>query len=150
MAKRMWKLRKGVWAGITPSGRRVVGSKSEVARAVKGSRKTKSKSRSRNKTTKRRRISLPRKRSRRYGFGVRSFFKLVRLGSLFAPAAAVALDSSLDNKGKVNRAIAWYTGYSMTENKFRWEDLKRGWLPFVVVSLFTTLIQKINGIIRRL
>ena len=148
MAK-YWKIRKGVWGYVTPSGRRgIAKSETEAKRLVGESRKNKKS----NKNPKRRRFSLPRRRRprRRYGFGVRSIFKIVRWGSLAAPAAVVAMDSSLDWHGKINRIVSWYTGYSPAEQKFRWEDLKRGWLPYVVVSLFTTFIQKINGIIRRL
>jgi len=150
VAKRMWKLRKGVWAGITPSGKRVVGSKSEVSRAVKGSRKTKSKSRSGNKT--RRGISLPRRKRRSYGFGVRSLMKFARLGALAAPAIGVALKKDLSGENKVALALRYYTGYDINDPNrgVQLAELKKGWLPYILTSIITYGISKINGIIRRL
>lgn len=147
-----WKIRRGLYGYITDTGRRgIAKSKSEAQRLAGKKRRF---FRRRSKSTKksvRRNVRMPRRRkTRRSGFGLRSIFKLIRYGALVAPGAEIAFRKDLPLEDKPAWILARYTGYDYRTGKFSTEDLKKGWLPFVLVSLITTGIQKINGIIRRL
>ena len=78
-----------------------------------------------------------------------NLMKFVRVGALVAPAAYCFMKEP-EWSNKIGRSISLYTGYSVYDGKFRFEDLLRGWTPFVATSLVTYGIQKLSGVIRRI
>ena len=98
---------------------------------------------------KRRRYSRRRKRGGGGKSATRGIFKLLRIGSLLAPAAYVVMTHS-DNKSRIDGIALRYTGFSTTSGGWHPHFLKEGWGPFIVTSALTYLAPKINGFIRRL
>jgi len=154
MTKTVWKVRKGVWAGITPSGKRFMASSKSEALLKAGKkrrfniRNTPKKKSGGRKMARRRRFRRIRRRAR--SFGVRGIFKWLRIGSLVAPALHQALKKGISNEQKLDGALAMYTGYSIGKGDFKWERLKKGWTPYIATYLITKVVEKIGGIIRRL
>lgn len=98
-------------------------------------------------TTRSRRGTRTTKRS---GFSTKTLFKWLRLGALAAPGAYWAMQPGLDATSKISYALRSYTGYNLLSNTFTASRLKEGWLPFILTSLLSVGIGKLNGIIRRL
>lgn len=101
------------------------------------------------KTKKRRVVRTARKKRRGGKSMTRTAFKLVRLGALAAPAFARAMESGTPEH-KVQMAVADYTGFQIWNKTFAWENLIRGWGPYVGAILTTYGIPKISAIIRKL
>jgi hypothetical protein len=122
-----------------------------IGRKVK--RKSTSRTSRRSKTKKggTRRMVRRYSRKRRGGgkSGTRGIFKVLRLGSLLAPAAAAAMMSG-SGHDKLEAGLSWYTGWSLKQQNFRLSRMKNGWLPFLATCAVTYIAPKINGLIRRL
>lgn len=76
-------------------------------------------------------------------------FKWIRIGALAAPAASIIV-APISNQEKIDRAIAWYTGFYPPTGEWKLEHLAKGWLPYIGAILTTYGIPKIASIIRRL
>ena len=124
-------------------------------RKAQGKGKRRSASRSRPSPKPRRRSTSGSKRkvssvSKRRGFlSAQTIMKFARIGALVAPAAAVALSAQTPSN-KVAEGIRWYTGFNIHNGTWSWQNLLRGWTPYVATSLITHGISKLSGIIRRL
>jgi len=81
---------------------------------------------------------------------VTTAFKLVRLGALAAPAANELIFGADTPAGRVKHVIKAYTGYDMYSGTFAFENLAKGWLPYIGACLTTYGIPKLVNIIRRL
>lgn len=75
--------------------------------------------------------------------------KFIKVGALVAPAVYVAIGTSGSPQDKVVHGLQLYTGYNVADGTFNPMKLVEGWGPYVVTSLVTTGIGKINGMIRR-
>lgn len=117
--------------------------KQAAASWKKGSKKSSPKKRA-SRTTKGGRKSV----SRKGGFNTQKLFKFVRMGALLMPAAQIAT-SSLSNEEKWKQARSAYFGVR-SDGTVHLEDLKRGWLPYLMSIGVTYGIPKIAGIIRSL
>jgi len=96
-------------------------------------------------------MKMARKKRRRGGKSItRTVMKLMRVGALVAPAAAVIADTGQSNQSKVYNIVYKYTGYNMADGTFDMGRIMQGWGPFIGVTLVTYGIQKLSGIIRRL
>jgi len=89
------------------------------------------------------------KRRRRSFFSMRSIYKFLKIGAFAAPAAQIAM-SGHSSEEKIRQGLMIYTGYDIGNKRFAFGNLARGWLPFVAVTLVTTGISKLMGMIRRL
>jgi len=80
-----------------------------------------------------------------------TIFKFLRIGALAAPGAyAVMNPHGGDKKYIAVDAIKYYTGYNMETGEFHFEDLAKGWTPFLAATLVTYGVPKIAGILRRI
>lgn len=79
-------------------------------------------------------------------FNTNKIFGLITKAALIAPAASVAMDASLTPHQKVRRGIAWYTGFNIDTGAFKWEDLLKGWAPYVGTKLARKVVAIIGGI----
>lgn len=89
------------------------------------------------------------KKSYSRGSLIRTGMKILRGGSLFAPAAARALGPG-SAQDKLNLVLNDYTGFYPPAGDFQLSRMKTGWLPFIGTSLATYAIPKIVNLIRRL
>lgn len=96
--------------------------------------------------------TMARRRKRRRGGKslTQQAFKWIRVGALVAPAAIVALDPGIDPKEKINRGLAWYTGYYPPTQTWSIDNLKMGWMGFLGATIATYGIPKLASILRRL
>jgi len=78
-----------------------------------------------------------------------TFFKIARIGSLVAPVAIYASQRSGSMTNKVARGIMALGGIN-TSDKFDAKLLMQMWLPFISTSALTSIIPRLNGIIKRL
>lgn len=78
-----------------------------------------------------------------------TFMKLIRLGSLAAPLASRMLQTA-SNQTKLDWILQDYTGYSLAGRDFKFDRMKTGWLPYIMTSLITHAIPKVNGMMKRL
>lgn len=78
-----------------------------------------------------------------------SLYKLVRMGALAGPGIAVALSGG-SGEEKIKDIIKVYTGWDTSNNRFDFQELMKGWTPFLGASLVTYGIPKLTGLIRRL
>ncbi|GAG75518.1 unnamed protein product [marine sediment metagenome] len=76
-------------------------------------------------------------------------FSLLRTGALAMPAVLIATTPGLTNEQKIQRGITHYTGWHFQRQKWDFEEMKKGWMPFVGASLATIGIPKILSMIRR-
>ena len=80
-------------------------------------------------------------------------FKWIRVGALVAPgviAAKRGLDSGWGIEGAIDQVLQTYTGYSVINNTYSFDELKKGWAPYIASILTTVGIPKVAAIIRRL
>lgn len=85
---------------------------------------------------------------KRNGFNTQKIFKYVRFGALVLPAATTALGpGTFAQKATVIKRDYFGVG---ADGKFVYQNLARGWMPFVAASLITYGIPKLMGMIRRL
>jgi len=89
------------------------------------------------------------KKKRSVGFSTTTVYKFARLAALIAPAG-YAVVSTDDNQERLRRGVRFYTGFDMKNGNFYGNSLVKGWMPFLMTSLITKGISKLNGIIRRL
>jgi len=97
-----------------------------------------------------RRMARKKKSRRSYGSIVPTFMKLIRVGSLVAPAVSRALRTDVSPKLRLTWAMMDYTGFNMDDGSFKADRLVRGWMPFISTSLITYAIPKVNSLIKRL
>jgi len=79
-----------------------------------------------------------------------TFFKLIRLGSLVAPALSRALRTDASPKLRLTWALMDYTGFNMDDGSFKWNRLARGWMPYISTSIITHAVPKLNGMMKKL
>ncbi|MBA7528946.1 hypothetical protein ES705_21138 [subsurface metagenome] len=135
MTKKYWKVRKGVYSGITPQGKKFMGKMSaEAARKKAGSSRSRSagsKTSTSRKST-RRRGKLTKKRRR----GSRKF--TIPIAPVIGLAAGLAgpIKDLMDGEVEfaVNKLKYSYLGLD-TENKFKPDALMSGLVPLVVGGL---------------
>jgi len=153
---KVWKMGNR-WAGISARGKRVVESTKAAAMKAVGlsqsqsTKKTETKSK---KNPNRRKTNLTNKGNRRRGNLQATAFKLIRIGSLVAPAISTYKDGVAHHGGStmmgVASALSGYGGYDTAQKKFRLDLLARHWTPFLGAVAATHGIPKIAGMIRRL
>jgi len=89
------------------------------------------------------------KKKRRGGKSLQqTVFKWMRVGAIFAPGAAICLQSK-SPQAKLEECVEAYFGYNIPQKKMNWGSLLRGWGPFLAATLVTYGIPKLVGIIRR-
>lgn len=108
-----------------------------------GSKKSSPKKRASRTTTRRSNTT-----AKKGGFNTQKLFKFVRLGALVIPGATIAMSTATPSD-KMKRITAAYTGVR-SDGSFHFEDLKRGWLPYLASIGVTYGIPKLAGIIRGL
>lgn len=81
------------------------------------------------------------------GFNTQKLFKVVRMASLVAPGVAQALKPN-SNEIKVANILLRYTGFDITDGKFKANYLVEGYGPFVATTAITALIPKVTSLIR--
>jgi hypothetical protein len=93
---------------------------------------------------------MVRRKKRRGGKNLQAtVFKWLRIGSIFAPEIARALNKKSGAEIAYN-FVYEKTGYNMDDGTFEFGRLLKGWGPFIATSLVTYGIPKLIGIIRRL
>lgn len=80
-------------------------------------------------------------------FSMNKIYSLANKIAFIAPYAAVAM-SDAPPELKINRGIAYLTGYSMSEGVWSFENLKKGWLPYVATKVTTSVVPKITSFIK--
>lgn len=91
--------------------------------------------------------------TRRKSLRMPTLFKFARLISLVGPFYFVGTypwNAPGGSRQKIANAVEAYTGYNFYENAFRLSSIKYGWLPFIGTHVMSTLVMKMNSIIRRL
>jgi len=153
---KVWKMGNR-WAGISARGKRVVESTRAAAMKAVGlsqSRSKKTETTTKKKNPKRSNTNLAKKGNRRRGNLQATAFKLIRIGSLVAPAISTYKDGVAHHGGSammgVASALSGFGGYDTAQKKFRLDLLARHWMPFLGAVAATHGIPKIAGIIRRL
>lgn len=125
-----------------------------IVRKKKGLRaKPLKRARRKTKVRRKRRVAR-RRRRRRGGFSIqRTLFKFIRIAPLIAVPAFDYTKRSGTPLEKGAKAILGFAGLADHHRpimQFSWKRLATYWTPFIIVNLMTTLVPKINGIIRRL
>lgn len=88
--------------------------------------------------------------SRRRSFlNTQTIFKFVRIGGLLAPGVSTYASTGGGASG-VAKALGAYAGIDPYSGQFSWARLGLMWTPYLMSSLVTNGIGKLNGIIRRL
>ena len=96
-----------------------------------------------------------RRNYRRYARRARGFLnfgtlvKFIKIGAFAAPAIDIYQENGGGLRG-ASTALAAYGGYNMTTKAFDFGVMARAWTPYVMTTLVTTGISKLNGIIKRL
>lgn len=85
--------------------------------------------------------------AKRGGFNTQKLFKGIRMVALIAPLAKVALGTGTGEQ-KLNTGIAIMTGYDLNTGDFQMHRLAKGWGPYVVATVMTTIVPKITSFIR--
>ncbi len=83
-------------------------------------------------------------------FNMNKIYGLANKVAFFAPYAAVALDTSLSPASKVNRGVAYISGFNMATGTWSFESLKAGWTPYVVTKILTSVVPRITSFVRGL
>ena len=150
MGKSYWKVRKGVYAGFTKTGKRFMGQMTaEQARLKSGGSKSRT-TKSKTTTKTKRRVKRTAKRKGRGGGKSlqRTIFKWLRVGALVAPGVIRAAAQGPWDK-KLHAGVLGYAGINM-DGKFDSRVLLNCWTPFLAVTAMTYGIPKIANILRRL
>ena len=112
-------------------------------------RSSKKKTKSKSKTRKTSNKKGGKRKLARKGFNTAKIFSLLRTASLLAPVA-----SRLIGPGNMQQKLGWtledFTGYSISNQTFKFDRLKRGWLPYLATSVVTHGIPKLTSLIRKL
>lgn len=145
MTKKYWKMKSGVYAGITPRGKRFMGKMtSEAARKKAGGTPSTSKTRKGSSSKKGVKGKMAKKRRRSSGFSISTAFKLIRLGAIAYPGVKAYLDTK-----NVANALGIYAGIGY-DGAFKTKNLLTAWKPYLASILTTHGISKLSGMIRRL
>jgi len=139
--------------GLPKSIIKKYGISKKAWRVFRGKKKGSSRPRPKSKARKVRYLARRyfRKKKRRGGKSLTTTaFKLVRLGALAAPAVNELVFGADTPAGRVKHVIKAYTGYDMYSGTFAFENLARGWLPYIGACLVTYGVPKLTSIIRRL
>ena len=80
-------------------------------------------------------------------FNMSKIYSLANTVALAAPFVAIAM-SSESNEGKINRGVAYLTGFDMATGVWKFELLKRGWTPYVMTKLVTSVVPKLTSFIK--
>jgi len=113
-------------------------------------RKKRPRSRVSNPKTKRRTRRMVRRKKRRGGKSLQAtVFKWMRVGAIFAPGLAIAVQKK-STEAKVEEVVEAYFGYNIPQKKMVFSSLLRGWGPFIGATLVTYGIPKLAGILRRI
>jgi len=77
--------------------------------------------------------------------------KWMRVGALVGPAAYAVMNPHGGDKRYIPVDILkYYSGYNIETGQFHFEDLAKGWGPYLAATLVTYGIPKLAGIIRKL
>ena len=96
---------------------------------------------------------MPRRgrKSARSFFNIRSVFGIIKVGSFIAPAAIRYNELEGQNTlQRIGNTLLTYGGMENDGQTFKWENISRMWGPYVVTTLISTGVQKLNGILRKL
>lgn len=130
---------KGKMKGKTKAQREKIFK--DAARKWKGKSTSRSKPKSRASPSKAKPTGGKRKMTKG-SFSMNKIYSLVNKAAFIAPYAGVALDPSLSNEAKVNRGLAYLTGYSMSEGRFDFAWLRKGWEPYFWSKIVTSVVPK--------
>jgi len=83
-------------------------------------------------------------------FNMSKIYSLANKVAFVAPYAGIALDPTHSPLWKVNRGIAYLSGYDMLANTWDFENLKKGWLPYVATKIVTAVVPKITSFVKGL
>jgi len=144
MAFKTWKFADG-WAYIK-NGKRGW-SKTKPKNNSNSNRKT-NKPKPKNRSVGRP-MAKKKKTHRRSFLSFNNIAKFLRVGALVAPAAYAAITYKSPQE-KLQKALYMYTGFNIANGNFNPSMLIQGYAPFLMTSLVTYGIPKLNGMIRRL
>lgn len=118
--------------------------------AIKKTTPTRKRAPATKKKTQKRRKKKVTKNKRKGGKSMtRTMFKLIRMGSLAAPAIVQAA-RPMPVEWKLKEIFTIYSGFNFHENKWQPHRLLEGYGAFLGATLATVGIPKLTGIIRRI
>jgi len=72
----------------------------------------------------------------------------MRIGAVLLPAATTIMKPGLSADQKGKQLSLDYFGYNPDDGSFKWERLKRGWMPGIAATVITIGVSKIGSLIR--
>lgn len=83
-------------------------------------------------------------------FNMNKIYSLANKVAFIAPYASIALDPHITPAHKVERGIAYLTGFIMSTGEWSFDHLKRGWTPYVATKIMTSVVPKITSFVKGL
>lgn len=122
--------------------------KYKFVKNIKSGKRSGSKPKTKSKKKSKRKSLSKKVRSRvGRGFSWGSIFKMVRIAAFVMPQVEVLMRNE-PMSSKIPHMLSRLTGFK--DGQFSMDELKRGWGPFVMASLATYGIPKMNSMIRKL
>jgi len=83
-------------------------------------------------------------------FNMSKIYSLANKVAFVAPYAAIAMNPSMTPAQKVKEGVYYLSGFDMGTGQWHFDGIKKGWTPYVVTKIVTSIVPRLTSFFRGL